>query len=613
LLLAGIVLFASAQLRAAEPMPALIDADRISHAVQHAGTKLAATVAWLEATCPGEYGRHVTRTDSTNTVWSTTASVDHWTYGYFPATLWRMRDILEDPASKTYYYEKAVLFCEGVKAVANRTSDLHGDYNNAFRALESAYIATGEASWKDAILDCTRTKDDYYNDTCAIYGYWRSTTYGAVTETYWHAFADHIPDVAMVFWAARNTGDPTEQLTWRAHALQHARSVGANFVDPMLYSGSGNRDGSCQRAYFDYYQDETGTGFFLFPEKKQGWDHDTTWTRGQSWVVYGLAEAYAATLDGVVLRHAKTAVDYLINHLPAQKAADAGRVEGDCIPHFDYDYPDPIWAGPSGEYAHLRDTSAGSIAASAIFRLVRAMPETDADRLRYWGVGCSILEDLCSCPAFPSEYQHNLTDGTDNPAILQHGCGDHWVSGGNDNGLIWGDYYFIDAVAVYLSMTPGSPRLLRIEVTPGTAGVEVGTAQQFMAVGRDQYGDVFALQSPLVWSVSGGGTISGTGLFTGGSIPGGLHTVTAEADGVTGTAGVEVWEPSENAGCSPGAGRGGPGDLAGWLVPLVALGSACRRRGLNRQVSPSRQAPGPRGEGRGWPGRATDSAGVPET
>ena len=79
-----------------------------------------------------------------------------------------------------------------------------------------------------------------------------------------------------------------------------------------------------------------------------------------------------------------------------------------------------------------------------------------------------------------------------------------------------------------------------ISVAPSSASVAVGQTQQFTATANDQSGNPLVPQPAFSWTVSGGGTITGSGLFTAGSTAGGPYTVTAAGGGVSGTAGVTV-------------------------------------------------------------------------
>jgi hypothetical protein len=81
------------------------------------------------------------------------------------------------------------------------------------------------------------------------------------------------------------------------------------------------------------------------------------------------------------------------------------------------------------------------------------------------------------------------------------------------------------------------PVLTSIVVSPSTATVVVGTTQQFTATGYDQFGAVYAITPG--WTVSGGGSISTSGLFTSQTV-GGPYTISASAQGISGTASVTV-------------------------------------------------------------------------
>jgi beta-glucanase (GH16 family) len=76
------------------------------------------------------------------------------------------------------------------------------------------------------------------------------------------------------------------------------------------------------------------------------------------------------------------------------------------------------------------------------------------------------------------------------------------------------------SVTVYV----GTPELTTINVSPPSATVKAEQSKQFTAAGLDQFG----LEFPVTvnWSVSGGGLIDGSGLFSA-VVPGGPYTVTA--------------------------------------------------------------------------------------
>jgi hypothetical protein len=85
-----------------------------------------------------------------------------------------------------------------------------------------------------------------------------------------------------------------------------------------------------------------------------------------------------------------------------------------------------------------------------------------------------------------------------------------------------------------------APTLASISVLPASASVVTNSTQQFTATAKDQFGNALVPQPTFTWTVSGGGAINGSGLFTAGSAAGGPYTVTASSGGMSGTASVTV-------------------------------------------------------------------------
>lgn len=90
-----------------------------------------------------------------------------------------------------------------------------------------------------------------------------------------------------------------------------------------------------------------------------------------------------------------------------------------------------------------------------------------------------------------------------------------------------------DTVSVTVSQTATT-----LSATPADVSVQTGGTQQFTAAVQDQFGQ--PMSATVGWSVSGGGTIDSTGLFTAGGTPGGPHTVTATSGSASDTASVDV-------------------------------------------------------------------------
>jgi len=100
--------------------------------------------------------------------------------------------------------------------------------------------------------------------------------------------------------------------------------------------------------------------------------------------------------------------------------------------------------------------------------------------------------------------------------------------------------------AVLASAPTPVPVLTTISVSPASTSVQAGGTLQFSATGRDQDGNLLSPQPTFTWSVSGGGSIGSTGLFSA-TTAGGPFTVTASSGGKTGTASVTVTDFSLSA------------------------------------------------------------------
>ena len=89
-------------------------------------------------------------------------------------------------------------------------------------------------------------------------------------------------------------------------------------------------------------------------------------------------------------------------------------------------------------------------------------------------------------------------------------------------------------------VTAISQALRTVTVTPNPAIMSTNATQQFIATGRDQYGNILA--TSVVWSVvNGGGTIDANGFFTAGNATGTFNnTVKATSGTISGTATVDI-------------------------------------------------------------------------
>src|SRR5262249_17342570 len=79
-----------------------------------------------------------------------------------------------------------------------------------------------------------------------------------------------------------------------------------------------------------------------------------------------------------------------------------------------------------------------------------------------------------------------------------------------------------------------------ITISPAETSVAAGHTQQFSAAALDAQGQPAVTTPTLTWTVSGGGTISPSGLFTAANAAGGPFTVTATSGALSATAKLTV-------------------------------------------------------------------------
>jgi unsaturated chondroitin disaccharide hydrolase len=148
----------------------------------------------------------------------------------------------------------------------------------------------------------------------------------------------------------------------------------------------------------------------------QGYNDESCWSRGHVWAVYGFAIAYRYTKREEFLRTAEKLADYYVANCPP-----------DYVPYWDFNDPEI----PNT----VKNSSAAAITSSGMLYLSNAEPdETKAEKYRE--VAYKILEALS---------KNYLADNS-SQGILLHGCFDNPKNIAIDSGLIWGDYYYFEAL-----------------------------------------------------------------------------------------------------------------------------------------------------------------------
>jgi hypothetical protein len=190
------------------------------------------------------------------------------------------------------------------------------------------------------------------------------------------------------------------------------------------------------------------------------------------------------------------------------------------------------------------------------------------------------LEEANTDPQLNAWFDSN---GAENGDKCAWNFGSEFLSTRNGNGyanitvggrdwLVQQNWLNANGGGCYQGYTSPAPSVLTtIKVTPATASVATNGTQQFTATGLDQNGAAMSPQPSFTWAVSGGGTVSSTGLFTAGASTGGPFTVTATSGSVSGTASVTVTSDFTIS-VSPASQSIRRGSTATYVVTITPIG-----------------------------------------
>jgi unsaturated chondroitin disaccharide hydrolase len=228
-------------------------------------------------------------------------------------------------------------------------------------------------------------------------------------------FIDIMMNVPLIFHAARAAGDHDLYEL----AVAHCRTTERTLVRP---------DGST--AHEGLFDPESGE--FLRQSTQQGLRPDSTWSRGLAWSLYGFARVFSYTGDPADLDVSRRNADCYLSRCPEE-----------LVPPWDFDVPEGS--------DRIADSSAAAIAASGLWDLAALTASGDpAGADRYRDAALTILDSLCS-----DRYLARSTPGWE--GVLQHGVYHFHKRLGVDESVMWGDFFFLEAVAKVLEAGRETP------------------------------------------------------------------------------------------------------------------------------------------------------------
>ncbi|WP_207892496.1 glycoside hydrolase family 88 protein [Paenibacillus pinisoli] len=213
---------------------------------------------------------------------------------------------------------------------------------------------------------------------------------------------DCLLNLPLLFWAANETGEER----FRQAAVRQAE-----LTRRYLVRGD---DSSYHTFIFNQENGEPIGG-----TTHQGYSNGSTWTRGQAWGVYGFALAYRYTGDQAYLDTSKRMALYFLRRLPEDHVAY-------------WDFHAPVCPDT------YRDSSASAIVAAGLQELLEHLPADDSDRSELWSGLTASIDSLIE--------RYSTMGDPEAEGLLRHGS--YYVRGNiaPDDFIIWGDYYYLEAL-----------------------------------------------------------------------------------------------------------------------------------------------------------------------
>ncbi|MFD1660638.1 glycoside hydrolase family 88 protein [Streptomyces caeni] len=310
----------------------------------------------------------------------------NWCEGFLGGQMWIFAEVTGDPLWRRRAEHYSLL-------VEDRKHDrtVHDLGFVFWPTWKRWYDLTGDASRNDVVVTAGRTMGLRYNQAGR---YLRS--FLAPDSL----FIDIMMNVGIVFHAAQHSED--DALLDIAH--QHCRTTRRHLV-----RGDGS---TAHEGVFDL-----STGEFLRQSTQQGWRADSCWARGQTWALYGFGTCHALTGERDYLDTAIACAEHYIS-----------RTGDRLVPPNDWDEPDPRLP---------YESSAAAIAASGLLQLAELVDDERA--ARYRGHAFAALERLCR-EDFLASHDPSWE------GVLKRASYHESKGLGVDESVMWGDYFFAEAL-----------------------------------------------------------------------------------------------------------------------------------------------------------------------
>ncbi|PAD28278.1 glycoside hydrolase family 88 protein [Paenibacillus sp. 7523-1] len=320
-----------------------------------------------------------------------------WTAGFWSGILWLCSEYTQDPL----YREAAVKTVDNFRGRMERKSIFdHHDIGFLYSLSSKAqWIVERDPAARDLTLEAADMLMKRWREESGLIQAWGRK--GDVNNG-GRIIIDCLLNLPLLLWAYEQTHNEEYRRVAKLHAEKSRR---------FLVRGD---DSSYHTFYFDQ-----ATGGAIRGGTHQGYNDGSTWTRGQAWGIYGFALCSRYLQNAEMFETARRLARYFITHVPE-----------DHVAYWDFDAPQTSET--------KRDSSASAIAACGILEIAERLDPTDPERQFFLDAVQNSMASLV---------QNYSTNGSETEeGLLKHGS--YSVRGGDspDDYVIWGDYFYLEAL-----------------------------------------------------------------------------------------------------------------------------------------------------------------------
>lgn len=322
-----------------------------------------------------------------------------WRSGFFPGSVWYLYELTKDNSllPLAHKYTEALDKAKTLTWHHDIGFIISCSYGNGLRLAK-------KEPYKQVMIDAAKSLCTRFRKNPGVIQSWDVKGNSWQSERGWECpvIIDNMMNLELLFDATELSGDST----YYKVAVSHAdRTMKEQF----------RKDGSCYHV-IDY---SINDGSVRHRQTAQGYAHESAWSRGQAWAIYGYSMCYRETGDKKYLEQALKTFNFMKDHK---------RMPADLIPYWDMDAP-KIPNEP-------RDVSSAAVIASALYEISTFDVPNAASYKKY---ADRIMQSLAS-----ADYTAKL--GENGRFILMHSVGSIPHNSEIDVPLNYADYYYLEAL-----------------------------------------------------------------------------------------------------------------------------------------------------------------------